>query len=146
MRHLATAIVGAFLVGCGVVGGPDPDWVTNRLPLTSCGVEEVGIEGNFDGKARACLLDAYEAGEGAELISTQTSVEGDPITRFLRVHENGVIELFVDATRDRYGSGEWERLTCDRLVPVAEANDPPGTTFPDAMVFVEDGCQQQPVP
>ena len=139
-------MVGASLAGCGLLPGPEPDWITNRLPLTSCGVEDVGVEGDYDAGARDCLLAAYEAGEGAELISTQTSVEGDPITRYLRVHENGVIELFVDATRDRYGSGTWERLTCDRLVPVAEANDPPDTTFLDAMVFVEDGCEPLPAP
>lgn len=146
MRQVAALIVGAFVVGCGLVQGPDPEWITNRLPLTSCGVEEVGVDGDFNVDARGCLLDAYEAGTGAELISTQTSVEGDPIIRYLRVHENGVIELFVDATRDRYGSGQWERLRCDRLVPVAEANDPPDTTFPDAMVFVEEGCEPLPVP
>ena len=146
MHHFGTVMAGAFLVGCGLVSGPEPEWITNRLPLTPCGIEEVGVEGNFNGDARACLLAAHEAGTGAELISTQTSVEGDPITRYVRVHENGVIELFVDATRDQYGSGEWERFRCDRLVPVAEANDPPDITFPEAMVFVEDGCEPLPVP
>jgi hypothetical protein len=146
MRLPATLMLGALLVGCGLVPGPEPEWITNRLPLASCGVEEVGVEGGFDAAARACLLAAHQAGGGAELISTLTSFEGDPITRYLRVHENGVVELFVDATRDRYGSGAWERLQCERLVPVAEANDPPDTTFPDVMVFVEDGCEPLPVP
>ncbi|MDQ2674284.1 MAG: DUF4362 domain-containing protein [Chloroflexota bacterium] len=123
-----------------------PDWITNRLPLTSCGVEDLGVERTFDADARSCLLAAHQRGSGAELISNVVSIEGDPITRYLRVHDNGVIELFVDATRDRYGSGRWERLRCDRLVPVAEANDPPDVVHPLEMVFVEDGCEELPVP
>jgi hypothetical protein len=146
MRRVATMMIGALLVACGLVAGPDPDWITNRLPLTSCGVEELGLEGAYDADARACLLAAHESGGGAELVTTVTSIEGDPITRYLRVHENGVIELFVDATRDRFGSGEWERFRCDDLVPVADASDPPDVTFPDAMVFVEEGCEPLPIP
>ena len=58
-----------------------------------------------DAEARTCLLEAFEEGRGAELITTQTSVEGDPITRYIRVHENGTVEIFHDATQDQYGSG-----------------------------------------
>jgi hypothetical protein len=132
--------------GCDLLPSIPPDWVTNRLPLPACGEEVVAQGGEFDVAARTCLLQAFDAGRGAEVITTQTSVEGDPITRYIRVHDNGTIELFVDATRDAYGSGEWERLRCERLTPVADAEDPPDLTFPDAMVFVEVGCEPLPAP
>ena len=126
---------------CGLLPVPAPDWVTNREPLASCGVEEAGLGEGVDPAARQCLLEAFRDGRSAELTSTMNSVEGDPITRILRVHADGPVEIFIDATRDRFGSGRWERLACRALVPVAEVNDPPNTLYPDDWVFVEDGCE-----
>jgi hypothetical protein len=135
-----------LLCGCGLLPSVQPEWVVNRKPLESCGQEQVGHGEGTDVAARTCLLEGFEGGRGAELISTVTSVEGDPITRFVRVHENGTVEIFVDATRDQFGSGAWERLVCERLLPVAEVNDPPDLVFPDSEVFVEDGCEPLPLP
>jgi hypothetical protein len=143
MRLAAGLAMAVLVAGCGILPGAVPDWVVNRQPLEPCGEESPG---GMNDDARACLLEAYEAGQGAELISTQTTVEGDPITRYIRVHENGAVEIFVDATRDQFASGIWSRLVCDRLIPVAEANDPPDLVFPDAMVFTEDGCEELPIP
>jgi hypothetical protein len=143
MRLPALLTTALALGACGLLPSTQPDWIVNRQPLAACGVEDANA---FNADARRCLLAAHEAGTGAELISTMTSVEGDPITRWIRVHENGTIELFVDATQDAYGSGEWERYRCERLIPVAEANDPPDNVFPAEMVFVEDGCEPLPVP
>jgi hypothetical protein len=132
MRLAAAVIAAVVIAGCGTL---QPDWVVNRLPLPSCG-EEVLEQGEAaDAEVRTCLLDAYLAGRGAEMISTQPTIEGDPITRYIRVHENGVVEIFVDATRDQYGSESWERLRCEALLPVEDAN-----------VFVENGCEQLPLP
>jgi hypothetical protein len=125
---------------------PPPDWVTNRLPLESCGTEDYGHGEGADVEARTCLLEAFEDGRGAELITTQTSVEGAPIVRYIRVHDNGTVEIFHDATCDDFGSGTWERLRCERLVAVEELNDPPDLAFPETDVFVEDGCEALPVP
>jgi hypothetical protein len=144
--RFGTLLSGLLITGCGLLSSPPPDWVTNRNPLESCGTEDFGRGDGVDVAARTCLLQAYEEGRGAELITTGTSVEGDPITRYVRVHENGTVEVFVDATRDSYGSGEWERLRCDRLVGVAEFNDPPDLVFPASEVFVEDGCESLPIP
>jgi hypothetical protein len=139
------AILAAILVtGCGLL--PAPDWVVNRRPLPSCGEEMLEQGEGGDVALRTCLLEAYQEGRPAELVSTQPTIEGDPITRYIRVHENGVVEIFHDATRDRFGSGGWERLVCDRLVPVAEANDPPDNVFAETMVFIEVGCEALPVP
>lgn len=118
--------------------------MANREPLESCGSEEAGLGEGIDPAARACLLEAFESGGSAELTSTMTSVEGDPTTRIIRVLEDGTVEVFIDATRDNYGSGEWERLRCAALVPVAEINDPPDLFYPEEHVFVEEGCEAVP--
>ena len=146
MHRAAGLVAMLLLVGCGFLPGPVPEWVANRQPLESCGTEDFGHGEGADVTARTCLLEAFEDGHGAELITSQTSIEGDPIVRYIRVHENGVVEVFQDATRDRFGSGEWERVVCDRLVPVAEANDPPDDVLPKTMVFMEVGCEALPVP
>ena len=138
----AALIAAVVIAGCGLVPSVPPDWVTNRLPLASCGEETNAL----NAEARACLLQAFERGSGAEMISTETTIEGDPITRYIRVHENGVVEIFVDASKDRFGSGTWERLRCETLDKVAEANDPNNAGFPEEMVFVENGCEELPVP
>ena len=133
MRRSAAGLAAAAIVaGCGILPGPAPEWVVNRQPLESCGTETaVGV----NVEARMCLLEAFEAGHGAELISTQMTEEGDPVTSYFRVHENGVVEVFSDATQDRFGSGEWERRVCDRVVPA-----------PDDQVFVAEDCEELPVP
>jgi hypothetical protein len=136
----------ALLTACGLLPSAPPDWVVNRQPLAACGEEVLEQGESSDAAARACLFDAYQAGRGAELITTQPTIEGDPWTRYIRVHDNGVVELFVDATRDRFGSGRWERFLCERLVSVEEANDPPDLVFPAEMVFVEENCRELPVP
>ena len=147
VTHLALTTALLFAVaGCGFLPSIPPDWVVDRLPLESCGEEVAGHGEGLDVASRQCLLNAFEDGRGAELISTFTSVEGDPITRYTRVHENGTVEVFVDATRDRFGSGAWERLRCERLAPVAEFNDPPDNVMPAEYVFVEEGCESLPVP
>ena len=140
----AVAIVLSVLGGCAAYFASDePDWIVNRMPLGSCGVETIAADGALDAGARTCLLEAFQNGDGRELISTQTTEEGDPITTYYRVHENGTVEIFVDATRDRFGSQRWQRYRCDRLSPVDDVN-------PDlangARIFLEQGCEELPIP
>ena len=138
MRVAASVLAAVALMGCGLLPAGTPDWVTNRPELPACGTED----GGFDLEARTCLLESFEAGRGAELISTQSTIEGDPITQYLRVHLDGTIEIFVDATQDEFGSGEWQRIRCRDLIAVEEFDDPPDRVLPAAMVFVEDGCEE----
>ena len=142
----AAILAAAVLTGCGMLPTTPPAWVVNRRPLPACGIEELGQGEAGDEEVRGCLLAAYQEGRAAEMISTFPTIEGDPITRYIRVHENGVVEIFVDATRDRFGSGAWERVRCEALVPVEQVNDPPDTVFAPGTVFVEDGCTGEPVP
>lgn len=138
-----TLLIG--LAACGFLPRAMPAWVGDREPLPACGQEDVGHGEGYDVAARRCLLDAYHEGRGAELISTLTSVEGDDITRYTRAYDDGSVEVIVDATADRFGSGAWERLSCERILTVDEA-EAPGLTFPDEMVFVEDGCEPVGIP
>ncbi len=135
MRQLALLIVGVLVGGCAMPA--EPEWMTNRRPLPACGVEWVTDDGGMDGDARRCLLSAWQTGEEAELITRRTTADGDAVTRYLRVHANGFIEIFVDATFDALGSGQWERLACDSLEPVADGGDA-------ALVFTEQGCEALP--
>ena len=137
-RIASLLAVTAFLAGCALVPAT-PEWVTDRRPLPACGVELVTAEGGMEADARRCLLAAWEAGDEAELISRFTTADGDTTTRYLRVHANGSIEIFVDATLDALGSGRWERLECDSLAPVADDGE-------TELVFTEQGCQTVTLP
>jgi hypothetical protein len=139
MRAVAGLSAALLVSACGTLQAPD--WVTNRLPLEPCGTEAVVP----DVQARTCLFDAYRAGRGAELITNESTIEGDPWTTYRRVHENGTVEMFIDATQDRFGSGEWERYRCEELISVAEANAA-NWGYPEDAVFVEQGCEPLPIP
>lgn len=138
LSGLAVLIVSTLIAGCAALPG-EPEWVTNRRPLPACGAEWVTHEGGMDGDARRCLLSAYEDGRDAELITHFTTAEGDAVTRYLRVHGNGFIEIFVDARLDALGSGRWERHACDSLSPVADGGDA-------GLVFTEQGCEEPTLP
>lgn len=136
-RRLITvvALVATLSTGCGLLPPPTPDWVTGRIQLPSCGSEELSAARPPNREARECLMDAWRESREAELSTTMTTIEGDPVSRITRVFADGSVEVFVDATRDRFGSGEWERLICTGLRPVRAEDG-----LDDAWVFVEEGC------
>jgi hypothetical protein len=144
--RLAALGAAVALAGCGLVPETPPDWVVNRQPLPLCGEE--GEDGRaFDIPVRSCLLDAFRDGASAEMISTETTMEGDPITRIIRVHENGVVEMFVDWTRDHFSSKSWEREVCEELVSVDEANaNYEFDVYNEDEVFIGEGCREEPMP
>ena len=140
MRPLATvAAAVVLLLGAACAAGP-PAAFRDREPLPPCGEEQSQHGESWNVEARQCLFDAYREGRAAELIVTQVTVEGDPITEVTRVHENGTVERWVDATQDSWGSGEWEHLRCDRLIAARDYNDPPDRFLPEVHVFVAEGC------
>jgi hypothetical protein len=132
MRVGAGVAVAMLLAGCGFLPSREPEWFTNRMPLQSCGTE-VEAE-NPDVAARQCLLEAYRAGRGAELITRGQMETGEPLTSYLRVHENGTIEMFLNLGADPSAPGAWERFRCEALVPDRDR------------VFIQEDCEQLPVP
>lgn len=64
---------------------------------------------------RRCLADALDAGTGAEAVVRFSTVEGDPITSYLRVHPDGTTELFSDSSEDRFAGRIWVHRECGDL-------------------------------
>ena len=89
---------------------------------------------------RACLLEAFVAGERAVFASSAVTVEGAPIGYAFRTHAEAPVVMVVDARNDPLGSGRIETYICERLVPVDEWNEVMGSEMPAQAVWVEDGC------
>lgn len=95
-----------------------PAEVVNREALPLCGVEQTTHNSGFDVAGRACFWNAYQARTPAEFITTQPSIEGDPITYVYRVTTDGRVVVFVDLTHDLSGPNpppRWIRLDCPGL-------------------------------
>jgi hypothetical protein len=143
MRAAVSLLLSALLVGCGLLAPVPPDWVANRNPLPSCGRFAEGDPQEL--AAQRCLLDAYREGRGAELITTSTRPTGHLMTSYVRVHENGTIEMFHDMGIGWSEPGAWERFRCEALVPSSEGvqAQPP---VADRFMYTLEGCEQLPVP
>jgi hypothetical protein len=102
--------------------------VRERSPLPACGVETASGREGFNVDGRRCLWAAYEEHRAAEFISTQVTVEGDPITWIYRVGHGGDVEVFLDSTRDRWSARTWLRLTCPGLALIEGAPGQPAFT------------------
>ena len=68
---------------CGVVDGPNPE-------------------------ARRCMWEAWQSRSPAAGVVLITTTEGDPIVEVHRMEPEGYIVRWVDATRDNFGSRQWE--------------------------------------
>jgi hypothetical protein len=132
--------VAVLVAGCGVLPSAQPGWVANRKPLPLCGEERL-VRGDTDVEARQCLYDAFASGSDAELISTEAITEGREITRYMRVHANGTIEMFTDTTRDSLQPGGWKRETCGQMLSAEDVRD----VWIEEVFIILD-CTEQPVP
>ena len=112
--------------------GPDtPAAVVARSGLPFCGVEQgPGPALTINREIRGCFLGGYQDGTGAEFASIQSTMEGDPIATIWRTIPSGGVELLIDSTQDKFGSGTWMRMTCRQLV--ADQGE----------VFTVDGCDE----
>ena len=82
----------------------------DRAPFRSCG-EVVLAQGGQIPPARLRCLAATPA-EGRELVVQSSTVEGDPIVRYYRTGPDlDGVDVFEDATRDRFGGG-WRHSLC----------------------------------
>lgn len=85
---------------------------TTRADLESCGALKLEHGEEVPQEAEQCLIDGRS--EGAELEVRHSTPEGDPVVRYYRVGpEIDGVEVFIDATEDKFGSGSWERIRCD---------------------------------
>ncbi|WP_154795264.1 hypothetical protein [Occultella kanbiaonis] len=92
-----------------------PPEFREREPLPSCG-DVVFEQGAFDWPdgVVACLNAAGGPdGAGAEVAVQGPTTEGDPIVTYYRVGA-GIdgVEIFTDATQDRFGPRTWDQGTC----------------------------------
>ena len=132
-------VIALFLTGCGILQPGAPDWVTNREPLPACGGGLVRVDGPEADSARACLLEAFRERDGAELVTIGEMATGDPLVSYVRVHENGTVEMFLNLGDDPSASGAWERFRCEDLVANETLRGADG-------VFSLEGCEQLPLP
>lgn len=67
-----------------------------------------------------CLTDSRTRG-GGELRVTALTIEGDPILMYFRTISSPTVDIYLDETRDRFGSGSWKHTTCQVPTLTAEA-------------------------
>ena len=102
-----------------------PAVVRDRVALPPCGEERVRLGGDGNVAGRRCLWSAYQERRPAEFITTQWSIEGDPITSIYRILPGGAVEVFIDSTQDAWSAKTWLRLACPGLSLVVGAPDQP---------------------
>jgi hypothetical protein len=64
----------------------------------------------------ACIVDAACEGRRARAVAATTTIEGDPIVRYVFVRRPRDVLVIVDSTRDDFGAEEWTRQRCRRPV------------------------------
>ena len=129
-----------ILAGCGILQPGVPDWVANRQPLDGCADGVISAESPEAAAAQECMLEAFRAGRGAELVTSGEMATGEPLVSYVRVHENGTVEMFLNLGDDPLAPGAWERHRCDALVPTDRV---PG---PGEGAFTLNGCEPLPIP
>ena len=110
----AVAAIAAWVAAA--CGGPAPTAVPSG-PI-ACGEEAPGLGGNLNAQARACFWEAYEQHRPAEFKVTITTIEGDPIPMTYRVLADGTVEVTIDSTADKFGSGKVSVYDCPELIRV----------------------------
>ena len=125
-------IASLLLVGCGRLFpaidsslSNAPAAVRDRPTLPGCGSETVRApaDANIDG--RNCLWASYVDKRPAEFVTTQWTIEGDPITSVYRILPDGAIEVFIDSTHDAWSSKSWLHLACHELALIDGAPGQP---------------------
>lgn len=140
MRFVAGFVVVGVLAGCGAFTEPMPDWIVNRQPLAACADGIVEAESPEAEAGQTCILEAFRAGRGAELVTSGEMATGAPLTSYVRVHENGMIEMFLNLGADPAAPGAWERFRCEELIPTEVVRGPVDG------VFTLGSCDQLPIP
>lgn len=111
-------LVTPLLLGASCGGAPEA--VESRPELPSCGryaVEEQTAAERAEIKEKGgCMLDALSRGRPAELIATEPTEEGAPVTTYFRVLGKDRVETFTDASEDPNASPpRWYHYECTGL-------------------------------
>lgn len=94
-----------------------PDTFVNRSTLPSCGTHATGI-GPVPRVAIECFAGAVGSEAGAEYALTRLTEEGDPYVVYYRaLPGQQVVEVFIDSTRDKFGSQQWRQASCTGYDP-----------------------------
>lgn len=102
-----------------------PSGFVNRPELANCGRAEPReglrqLEELLTQDAINCLSDSRTR-SGGELVITALTIEGDPVTTYFRTAPNSPsVDIYIDQTRDRYGSS-WHHTTCQAPLLTSEA-------------------------
>ncbi|MEA2827912.1 MAG: hypothetical protein QOG43_2351 [Actinomycetota bacterium] len=120
-----TTVALAFLVAAGCGGGGGDllsDSAGSRRRMPSCGsytATESPLPAQ-DEAVRQCFLNAAGDGTQMEVTVTVESMEGDPITTIYRVLGPDDLELFVDASADKFSPVKTYHQRCTSVA--AEGN------------------------
>ncbi|MEA2973468.1 MAG: hypothetical protein QOG82_1926 [Actinomycetota bacterium] len=111
---------------CGGGGGDDgglSDSAAGRRRMPSCGTytAPTGELPAEDRSARDCFLAAFGNGTQKELTLTVHSLEGDPIITIYRVLGVNDVELFVDASADKFAAVKQFHQRCTSVVEEGNA-------------------------
>lgn len=108
-RHLVALLI--LVTACAGGGEVAP---STTGATTDCGGFVLGLEGptaeleaGYD-----CLVAAFQEGKPARLIVTRSTMEGDPLPMTYLVTGPNSLSFIVDATQDKFGSGQVEQQTC----------------------------------
>lgn len=103
----------------------------------SCGNEIHRYGQGYDDEARACLLDAFNAGRPSSFTLTRYTIEGDPLIITIHVRSRSSVEVIED-NRDRFGAQGVHTSTCSSIERGPVTNGHSG--------FIVRGCLENPEP
>lgn len=85
-----------------------------RAPLHSCGEFTIGLGEQVPATATECLENAIGV-DGAELVVTAPTDEGDPVVSWFRALPAGGMEIWADFRRDKFaGEASWQYSLCPK--------------------------------
>jgi hypothetical protein len=98
------------VIASSKASGDAPAVFRDRAAFRSCGEVVLAQGGRISPAGVRCL--AATPTEGRELVVESPTTEGDPVVRYYRTGP-GIqgVEIFEDATRDRFGGG-WHHSLC----------------------------------
>ena len=93
---------------------PAPALISNRRASPLCGMEQAGLAGPFDVRARNCFMTALLAGDAAEFVSRRADVGGAPFLELWRFEGSGPVTVF------RGEAGSWSQLRCGVVIAAGD--------------------------